>query len=323
MWFTTRATTNDPWGTPVNLGPSVNTSDWEFSPNISADGSTLFFASGPPLFTVAPDLWQVPLIPIVDFNGDGIVDSADMCILVNHWYTDEPSCDIGPTPIGDGIVDFRDLAVLTEYWLADFRLIAHWKLDETEGTIAYDSIGSNDGTLNGDPNWHPAAGKVDGALKFNDTDNYISTDFVLNPVSESFSAFAWIKGGEPGKVIICQTDGTQGSTWLCSDSSDGKLMTNLMDAYFPPLESESVITDGQWHHVGLVYDIDVFRRHLYVDGIEVAKDTSIVGGASSSAGLYIGAGKALEEGSFFSGLIDDARIYNVALSAKEIKELAR
>jgi hypothetical protein len=100
-------------------------------------------------------------------------------------------------------------------------------------------------------------------------------------------------------------------------------MTNLMDAYFTPLESESVITDGQWHHVGLVYDLDNFHRHLYVDGVEVAKDTSIVGGLSSTAGLYIGAGKALEEGSLFSGLIDDVRIYKVALTAKEIEELAR
>jgi hypothetical protein len=96
-----------------------------------------------------------------------------------------------------------------------------------------------------------------------------------------------------------------------------------MDAYFPPLESESVITDDQWHHVGLVYDLDVFHRHLYVDGIEVAKDTDIVGGASSDGGLYIGAGKNPEEGSLFSGLIDDVRIYNVALSAEEIEELAR
>ncbi|MCP4261384.1 MAG: hypothetical protein GY774_28365 [Planctomycetes bacterium] len=30
------------------------------------------------------DLWQIPIIPIVDFNSDGIVDSADMCIMVDH-----------------------------------------------------------------------------------------------------------------------------------------------------------------------------------------------------------------------------------------------
>jgi hypothetical protein len=39
--------------------------------------------------------------------------------------------------------------------------------------------------------------------------------------------------------------------------------------------------------------------------------------------LYIGTGKNLEPGSFFSGLIDDVRIYNVALSAEEIEKIWR
>ena len=34
------------------------------------------------------------------------------------------------------------------------------------------------------------------------------------------------------------------------------------------LASESVITDAQWHHVGLVYDFDGLHRCLYVDGAE-------------------------------------------------------
>jgi hypothetical protein len=40
-------------------------------------------------------------------------------------------------------------------------------------------------------------------------------------------------------------------------------------------------------------------------------------------GLYIGTGNNLAEGTFFSGLIDDVRIYNKALSAEEITALAQ
>jgi hypothetical protein len=57
----------------------------------------------------------VPILPVVDFNGDGRVDSADIFIMAGYWNTDEPLCDIGPTPLGDGIVDVQDLIVLTEY----------------------------------------------------------------------------------------------------------------------------------------------------------------------------------------------------------------
>jgi hypothetical protein len=43
----------------------------------------------------------------------------------------------------------------------------------------------------------------------------------------------------------------------------------------------------------------------------------------SESGLYVGAGKNLKSGSFFSGPIDDVRIYNKTLSAEEVEALAR
>jgi len=90
----------------------------------------------------------------------------------------------------------------------------------------------------------------------------------------------------------------------------------------PLLVSESVITDGQWHHVGFVWDGT--HRFLYVDGIEAAKDTTAQNLLqSATGGLYIGAGRNLEAGTLFARLIDDVRIYNVALSADKIETFAR
>jgi uncharacterized protein (TIGR02246 family) len=93
----------------------VNSSSLDDTPNTSSDGCTLFFNSNRPGGYGSYDLWQVSIVPIVDFNGDGIVDSADICIMVDHWGEYYPLCDIGPTPLGDGIVDVQDLLVLTEY----------------------------------------------------------------------------------------------------------------------------------------------------------------------------------------------------------------
>ncbi len=77
-----------------------------------------------------------------------------------------------------------------------------------------------------------------------------------------------------------------------------------------PLLSETTITDGQWHRIGFVWDGS--NRTLYVDNVAVAQDTQDGLGGSNN-GLYIGAGKAMAPGTFFSGLIDDVRIYNRAL----------
>jgi len=68
--------------------------------------------------------------------------------------------------------------------------------------------------------------------------------------------------------------------------------------------------DGGWHRVGLVRDGT--ERLLYVDGIEVARDT-VPTLAGSTGGLHLGTGKGLEPDTFWSGLIDDVRIYDRAV----------
>jgi len=268
---------------------------------------------------------------LFDFNWDGIVDDEDVSVMIDNWNTDNPLCDIAPLPLGDGFVDVQDLAILAEHLFEEvFRmeLVAYWKLDEEEGDIAYNSIDDNHGILTGNPTWQPGSGQIVGAMEFDGIDDYISTDFVLDPSWGAFSVFAWIKGGAPGQVIISQLDGIgTGEAWLGMDESIGNLVTGLVPAPLgrskpTPLESEFVITDGQWHHVGFVWDGSY--RSLYADGIEVEKDTNtFVTLNLSTGGLYIGAGKTLDAETFFSGLIDDVRIYNQALTPEEIAALAK
>ena len=258
-----------------------------------------------------------------DLNSDGIVDSADLCIVVENWLTNESSCDLTPPPFGDGIVDVQDLVALAKYLFVYPGTVAYWKLDETEDNIAYDSASVHNGTLVNGPTWKPTSGRVAGALLFDGIDDYVSTDFVLNPAENRFSLFAWIKNGAPGQVILSQGDG---ANWLSADP-EGRLMTELIPpkpsrstSVLPPLISEAIITDTDWHRVGFVWDGS--HRTLYVDGVMVAEDTQSAL-ASSNNSMYIGVSKGMELGTFWSGLIDDVRIYNVALSAEEIAIFAQ
>ena len=319
MYVSTRPSKDASWGEPVNVGPGINTASGgygAYDPDVSADGSAVYFGApyrraGGKLY----DFWKAPIIPIVDLNSDGFVDSIDMCIMVDHWGTDNSLCDIGPMPWGDGIVDVQDLVVLAERLFEDVNdptLVAHWPLDETEGMFAADSAGENgysDGIVMGDPVWQPTGGQVNGAIQLDGVDDYIIASQVLNPADGQFSILAWIKGGAPGQVVVSQQGA---SNWLTADA-EGNLITELAGPgrNSGPLQSQTVITDGTWHRIGFVWDGS--QRRLYVDGVVVAEDiqNGLVG---SNNGLYIGCGKAIEPGSFFSGLIDDIRIYNRAVS---------
>ncbi|TKJ37844.1 MAG: hypothetical protein CEE38_07200 [Planctomycetes bacterium B3_Pla] len=272
------------------------------------DNRTLFITAGRSVYRVQMKVQAFP-----DFNGDGIVDSADMCVMVDHWHADYPLCDIAPTPFGDGIVDVQDLILLSEYLFQDVNdptLMAHWALDEAEGDIAQNSVGDNFGFVIGSPVWQPVGGQVEGALQLDGIDDVISAGPALNPADGPFSVLAWIRGGAAGQTVISEPGG---ANWLSTDPLEGYLMTELTSpgrSATPPLLSETTITDGQWHRIGFVWDGS--NRTLYVDGVAVAQDMqdSL---ESSSNGLYIGTDKNMQPGTYFSGLIDDVRIYNRAV----------
>jgi len=273
-------------------------------------GGTSVAGWSTPLSTVE-EYNLIPRSP--DFNGDGFVDIKDLLKLIESWGQDDPIVDIAPPPFGDGIVDALDLELLMSYWGQPFddpTLIAHWALDEAEGDIAYDSAGVNDASIVGEPIWLPTGGQVDGAIVLDGMDDVVITGAVLNPMDGPFSILAWIKEGAAGQVVISEPSG---SNWLSADPLEGHLMTELAGPgrSYAPLVSQTIIAGENWHRIGFVWD--GLNRTLYVDGIAVAEDTQD-GLTSLGTGMYIGTGKAMGSGTYWSGLIDDVRIYNRAVS---------
>jgi len=278
------------------------------------DRKTLFITAGRSLYSLRMRVRGASLMP--DFNADESVDFLDYALLAQSWKMDDPNLDLGPTTLGDGTIDMHDIAMLTENWLGEFLplgLKAYWKLDEPNGAVACDSAGVFDANVIGDMLWQPDGGQIDGALEFDGIEDYISTPYVLNPYEVTFSAFAWIKGETPGQVILSQKET---SDWLSTEPLEGKLFTNIAPpkgrTTIPPLFTEVIVTDGNWHHVGLVWN--GAERILYVDGLEAAKDLLSKAPKSSEEGFYIGAGNELELESFWLGLIDDVRIYDQAVT---------
>jgi hypothetical protein len=183
-------------------------------------------------------------------------------------------------------------------------LLAHWRLDEIGGYTVYDEVGGNNALAIGGPVWHPNSGQAGGALEFDGKDDFVVSDCILNPADGPFSVFSWIKGGAPGQAIVSQQ---MGGNWLAIDNLQGSLMSEISSGNSDStLNSDTVVTDGDWHHIGLTWDGSICVLH--VDEVVVSYEMSAPEG--SNGVLVIGCDTNMTTGSFFSGLIDDVRIYN-------------
>ena len=136
IYMTTRATKNDPWGPPVNMGPKVNSSTGDGGPWISTDGLELYFnsylrAGGYGGFDIyvtrratTDDPWaqSVNLGPVVNsaYNENSLSLSPDGLLLLFS----EPYTTATPRPGGYGGADMwmTRRASLSDPWQAPVNL---------------------------------------------------------------------------------------------------------------------------------------------------------------------------------------------------------
>jgi hypothetical protein len=71
LWVTTRASTSDPWGAPVNLGSVVNTEGGESRGALSFDATTLYLISDRPGGSGNLDLWVSTRSKLGNDDTDG------------------------------------------------------------------------------------------------------------------------------------------------------------------------------------------------------------------------------------------------------------
>jgi hypothetical protein len=207
--------------------------------------------------------------------------------------------------------------------------IAHWKFDEGAGTVAVDATGTGfTGTLE-----TPAriAGKIGaGALDFNGSGDYvgITRNETLPEVVNNFTASFWAYPHSTHQIYPESADGNSGeagqryvlSMWSAFSASGPSISvgTNGVSVFESGIFNNSATLVYQapitgWNHIAVVYESR--RPKLYVNGVLVR--TGLISGFSSVGGHPYSLG-----GGNYDGLLDDARIYNRAMTAAEVKALS-
>jgi len=205
--------------------------------------------------------------------------------------------------------------------------IAHWKLDETSGTTAVDSVGGHDGTLmNMDPatDWVP--GQLGGALEFDGTNDYIDVSS-MNPMSyDDFTIVAWYKSTDTSasddEYIFAHENGTTDElTFGPTDDVSDRLRLGInRGGTWDPHYGTSDIVDQQWHHLVAVRSGG--RIRLYVDNVKETDEVDALAGLTVTIdgdGPFIGDYPGVTEQ--VHGTLDDVRLYDRGLSDAEISDL--
>jgi hypothetical protein len=214
-------------------------------------------------------------------------------------------------------------------------LVGWWKFDDGGGASATDSSGNGrTGTLSGSPTPSWTGGKMYGGLSFNGSSAYVNVSNTTTPAN-AFNAYpitvaAWFKTSTGNGAIVNKYSAGSGNgynlfmnsgnlcAWYFKDGSN-----YVYDGSGTCTMPIAGLTDDNWHHAAFVVDTPANGGgKLYVDGVLRATQawTGATPGATNTP-VDVRLGHYQGTGSYFPGLIDDARIYNRALTAAQVTDL--
>ena len=199
-------------------------------------------------------------------------------------------------------------------------LVAYYKFDDGSGTLVSDSSDNGlTGEIVGGAEW--SDGFVGGALLFNGTDSYVncgnSPDFDME---FEITLIAWVY---PYDLMDNMHD-----PWLSKGDHTYAIKNHSDSNSF-----EFFINDGDWHAVRIDRtedDNEVWHQYAgtydgiqlvsYIDGVplDTLELESFIN--VNTTEFWMGANSE-EGGRFFEGKLDEALVYNRALSAEEIAAL--
>jgi hypothetical protein len=202
----------------------------------------------------------------------------------------------------------------------NLNLVSWWKFDEGSGTIANDSAGNNDGSLVGDTSW--TTGQIGGALSFDGNGDYVNCGSGGSlDITSTITVSAWVKRPD------YNTAGTIAGKTNSNSVTAGYSLHSYIEGFEFQFYSGGwrrttprvPATAGQWHHIVGTYDGSY--ACLYIDGVQRASITY-------SGTIIPATGYPFQMGfwrsgypNYYKGLIDDVRVYNLALNAEEVWQL--
>jgi hypothetical protein len=214
---------------------------------------------------------------------------------------------------------------------ANAELVGWWKLDETEGTLAWDSSGNElHGEVMGGTTWIPN-GRFGGALEF-DGAGSAGTNVTL-PISQLLSGLTnstfaiWADfhntGGDWQRLLDFGDGTTNGYMFLSPRAGTGDnsplrfAITQTSNGAETQLNDAANLESG-WHHVTIVFNADDGSMAMYLDGDVVQEVQTPLFPSDLPLTTQNWLGQSQWPDGIYDGVLDDFRIYDHALTPEDI-----
>ena len=197
-------------------------------------------------------------------------------------------------------------------------LLAHYKLNDNaaDKVVADASGNAKHGASVQNTSAIAVAGKINGALSFNGSTDKISCGANFPVTTNNFSWSLWIYP----TTAVDANDGLITKNY-------GQPSLNLFTASFPTnvrvsingiasiTATGNIINANTWYHIVLTREGTAWK--IYVNGNVEASTTNAANGVDYGYVFTVGNDIATA-GRFFTGLIDDVRIYDEALTLAQV-----
>ncbi|MBD3290026.1 T9SS type A sorting domain-containing protein, partial [candidate division KSB1 bacterium] len=201
----------------------------------------------------------------------------------------------------------------------DRNLVGHWMFEEN---AADSSDHGNAGIITGNPEF-VQGNSGEGAIKFNDKNDYVaiseSPDFSMT----SFTLTAWVKipNSIPSGWRTIVEHNRWGRNWfgLWKSANGNRFHFRWGNAGNSTADFNATISSDRWYHVAATFNSNQKTARLYLNGNLDKVINNADAPASLLAELRIGIN--MDGNEEFRGIIDDLRIYNVPLEASEIENI--
>ncbi len=218
------------------------------------------------------------------------------------------------------------LGVKTQKYLSE-GLVGYWKMDETSWTGAAGEVKDASGNEhNGTASCYgvgcsvptTGAGKFSNGGIFDGNQHYVNTPLSTNNLSTPITVSAWVKISDLTKryqPIVSGYSGA-GDRWdlyyYWNAGSQNKFEWIYHNG--PYISTPAIVGENRWHLVTVTHDGNAVI--IFLDGQQMGKGTTT---RNVSTGETIKIGGRPDES--LKGNVDEVRIYNRALSEKEVKDL--